>query len=316
MNKNLAIAIPTYNRAEILEENLRLMLPQIQKFAIPIYISDDSTNERTELIVKQIQREYPYIFYYKNNPALGHDHNCLYTLSLPSQSYIWYLGDSMIIQNDGVEKILTVIESQNPDFICFKEENRNIDIKNKIFSSSQEVLKELGWHLTMSGVTVYKKSNLKLMDFPVEQFRNFPQLAIIFYFFEENHSKLVWLNEKLIVGNVNKKSYWSKEVFSVFFNDLKLVLTNFPQRFSKADINAVLRDHSTKSKLFGYHSMVLMRISNVFNYQSYKLYHKKLKQYTNQNTFFLIFLSVFSKWLLAFFYEIVKRKINHKKKSK
>lgn len=303
MNKALAIVIPTYNRSEILEENLLLMLPQIEKFDIPVYISDDSSDNRTALIINKIHRKYPYIFYYKNNPSLGHDHNCLYTLSLPSQSYIWYLGDSMIIQNDGVEKILAIIKSHNPDFICCREENRSIDIKSKIFSSSKEVFKELGWHLTMSGVTIYKKSNLKLINFPLDKFRNFPQLAIIFYFFDENQSKLVWLNEKLIRGNLKKKSYWTHNVFSVFFDDLKSTLNNLPQKFNNNEVDAVIKAHSIKSQLFGIQNLLVLRISKSFNYKKLKEFSIDLKLYTDKNFVFLFLLSVFPSRLLGFIYK-------------
>jgi len=50
-NKRLSIAISSYNRSEILKENLLLMLDEIKEFSIPIYISDDSTNDDIERFV-------------------------------------------------------------------------------------------------------------------------------------------------------------------------------------------------------------------------------------------------------------------------
>jgi len=315
MNNALAVAIPTYNRSEILEENLRIMLPEIERFSIPIYISDDSKDRCTELMINKIKERYPYIFYHKNEPSLGHDQNCLFTLSLPSQSYIWYLGDAMIIKNGGIEKILAIIQSKNPDFICFKEENRNIDVKSNIFSSSKQVLNELAWHLTMSGVTVYKKSILKLDDFPLSRFKNFPQLAIIFYFFVENQSRLVWLNDKLIMGNLKKKSYWAANVFAVFFDDLRLTLNNLQQKFSTDEVDNVIKSHSIQSQLFGIQNFFVLRITKSFSYAKYKLYYKQLKLYTDKNSVFLFLLSIFPSSLLSliyntsrFFYRLFKKK--------
>jgi len=48
-NKRLAIAIPTYNRCEILREDLLLILPEIIEHSIAVYISDDSSNDDTRV---------------------------------------------------------------------------------------------------------------------------------------------------------------------------------------------------------------------------------------------------------------------------
>ena len=48
MNEKLGIVIPTYERSEILKENFVLMLEEIQKYSIPIFISDDSKDLKTE----------------------------------------------------------------------------------------------------------------------------------------------------------------------------------------------------------------------------------------------------------------------------
>jgi len=104
-NKKLAIAIPTYNRASIVKENILLMLNEIKRYSIPLYISDDSNNEETKLVVVDLKKEYDYIYYYKNQPGLGHDKNCIRTLALPNEEYIWYLGDSIIIEDGGIKNV-------------------------------------------------------------------------------------------------------------------------------------------------------------------------------------------------------------------
>lgn len=313
MNSILSIVIPTYNRPEILFYNLSYILEDLIEFSIPVYISDDSLDDKTLNAILELKKKHPPIFYLKNNPSLGHDKNCIRSLSLAKSDYIWYLGDSMIIKKGAIKKILSIIAGENPDFICFKEENRKINFATQSIYLSKEILSNLSWHLTMSGVTIYRKDMLQLDRFPVEKFKNFPQLALIFYNFINDQSKLVWLNEPLIFGNLKKESYWSKEVFSVFFHDFKNALTHLPQKFDENEIDKVVRDHSVKSQLFGYHSLVLMRINNVLNRTNFKLYYEDLKKYTDKSIFLYVCLLLFPRSVLAFFYKIIKKAFTTKK---
>ena len=68
-NKRLSIAIPSFNRADILKSNILMMLPEIKKFSIQIFISDDSNNDETQNMINEIQVEYESIFYSRNAPS-------------------------------------------------------------------------------------------------------------------------------------------------------------------------------------------------------------------------------------------------------
>ena len=53
MNSQLSISIPTFNRPKILESNLNILIPQAETYSVPIYISDDSSNNETKMIIKK-----------------------------------------------------------------------------------------------------------------------------------------------------------------------------------------------------------------------------------------------------------------------
>ncbi|MDO5614615.1 MAG: glycosyltransferase [Cruoricaptor ignavus] len=106
MNKQtLSITIPTYNRPEILEKTILSFIDESLLYDINVYISDDSTNNLTENLILKLQKTYPKfkIHYHKNPINLGHDKNCIKALSLSSQDYIWYLGDSCSINRGGTK---------------------------------------------------------------------------------------------------------------------------------------------------------------------------------------------------------------------
>ena len=285
MNTNLAIAIPTYNRAEILYENLVQIVPDLVQYDIPIYISDDSTNQATQIIIDNFKlKYYSNVFYAKNDPSLGHDRNCISTLNLPSARYVWYLGDAMIIRTDAIKKILGVIENDTFDFICFNAVGRKFNLESKTFLKPSELIEELAWHLTMSGITVYHESVIKSAEnYNLTLYKNFPQTAIILNYFAGGGKRLAWINEAFVEGNSKKESYWLKNIFDVFFDDLNTMAHNLSNTYTENQKNGIVRSHSEYTKIFGIHSLVKYRMLGFFNYKILRKQQLKLQQYTYTN---------------------------------
>ncbi len=279
-NSKLAIAIPTYNRAEILKENLLYMLEDIKKYNIPIYISDDSTNNDTKNMIAKIKNQYANIYYFHNGSSLGHDKNCFYTLNLPDEDYIWYLGDSIIIENGTISMILEIINKYKLDLIFINEETRNLDVKSGVMEDKNRVLLDLGWHLTLSGTTIYSKKNLyNIENIELTKVKNFPQFALIFKILN-NSNKVYWINDKKIFSNPQKKSYWNERVFETFISDWENVVASLSGNYEKNAISQCIINHSKYTELFGFESLLKMRSDNIFNKKKLNIYKDKLKMHS------------------------------------
>lgn len=293
MQTKLAIAIPTYNRAGMLHFNLLQILDELIAFEIPVYVSDDSTNEETASFIEELKRKHSLFYYRKNEVRLGHDLNCLSTISYPSETYVWYLGDSMIIKKGAIKKIIACVQDESYDFISCNAEGRNLSIEDNVYEFGNDVFRDLCWHLTMTGVTIYnKKKLLDLTNFEILKFKNFPQTAIIFEQFASKESKLLWINDKLIFNNPNKNSYWAHKVFEVFIDDFRNFLYNLPNYYSLKSKDKVLLQHSVQTGIFSYHSFVIYRTQLFFNYTIFKKYKNDFKKVTNANTQVLMIISL------------------------
>jgi hypothetical protein len=97
-NTKLAIAIPTFERAETVDANIRSLIPEIKDYSIPIYISDNSPDNKTEEVGYELKKHYEFLFCYKNTIDLGHDKNSFYVVQLPETDRIWLLGDSISLE--------------------------------------------------------------------------------------------------------------------------------------------------------------------------------------------------------------------------
>ena len=298
-NKKLAIAIPTYNRASILKENILLMLEEIRIYSIPIYISDDSVDNDTESIIAEVKKEYEYVYYYKNHPGLGHDKNCLRTLALPTEEYIWYLGDSIIIKHGGIKKVLEIIENKKYDFVAVNAENRNIDFTSRIYDEGNKLLVEIGWHLTMTSATIYSNRIHKLIErLDLVKCKNFPQTALIFESFAQGNSELFWINDRIIYGNKNKKSYWNNAVFDVFLIDWDFFISNLPSFYLNTNKKYVVQKHSEKTGLFTLMRFLDYRSKGIYSFQILLKYLKQIRFNSKVNIVLLMLISIAPKWLL------------------
>lgn len=264
MNDELSIAIPTFNRPEILYENLLFQLPELKKYEIGIYISDDSTNNETKKVVEDLSAEYPNIFYIKNNPSLGHDKNFLSTLELPSTNYVWLLGDSMTIESGAIGKVLNIIKINSPSIIGVNYKDR-IVVKNEVLRSGlkkeqESIFINFGWHLTLTGATIYSKDVIQsATSLDLLACKNFPQISLIFTYLNDSPS-FYWLEDNLLFSQGKKKSYWSGNIMDVFIHDLSRVVYKLPRKYGLESKNEFMRCHSKKSKLFTIRNLVKMRL--------------------------------------------------------
>lgn len=305
MQTKLAIAIPTYNRAEILQFNLLQIIDELIEFQIPVYISDDSTNEDTYIVINDLKKKHSLFYYRKNEIRFGHDLNCLNTISFPKEQYVWYMGDSMIIKKGAIKKILDVISVDTYDFISCNGEGRNLDVKSKVFTDANELLELLGWHLTMSGATIYNTISILDLKKELAKYKNFPQLAMIFVKFGLSKSSLYWINDKLVASNKNKKSYWSNGVFDVFLTDFKNFAQNLSEIYPDQQKTKLVLQHSIKTGMFSYHSFVKYRINGVFNFRVFVKYKKDIEKYTDCKYFYLFIIAIFPNRILRFLYNLV-----------
>ena len=261
-NSLLAIAIPTYNRCEILRENLQSMLPELLEYRVAVYLSDDSSDERTRQMADDIGAEYPLLVYRKNTPRLGHDANFAATLSMPVAEYVWYLGDSQFFVPGSLGKVLAALADVRPDF-CFVDASA-LDGSTRLIEgdSVHPFLLERTWYLTLTGATIFGRASRSL---PIPEtrwlrWRNFPQLGLILETCAVTSPRLLWLEPQMLSFNRKKKSsYWAKSAFSVFVGDWTAIIRSFPTLFTHEEQDCIIRSHGVNTGLFSVTSIVYLR---------------------------------------------------------
>ncbi len=298
MNKQLAISILTFNRTEILKNNLISLIREAKRFNIPIYISDDSDNSLTTKMIKSLKQDYQYLFYTKNNPSLGHDKNIISCLSSIETDYIWLIGDSIIINDNAISKVLNLIEKESPTIISCNCENRIIEIESSHIVDKDYVLENFAWHNTVTGTTIYSKKSLNnIKNLDLLECKNFPQISIIFNALNKDCS-FYWINEPLISANKEKKSYWHQNIFETFIDDLSQCIFYLPLDYSNNLKAKVVPMHALKAKIFDLSSLLMLRSQNILNFKKFKKYYKTFRNTSRTNLLLILIISIIPKSIL------------------
>jgi hypothetical protein len=111
----LTIAIPTFNRNEILKRLLEKLLPQLTS-AVRIVVIDNASDVPVRSTISGLLEEYPgaSIRLVRNLWNIGADANILRCFELCETEYLWVLGDDDEPLPDAVETVQKAIHD-NPD---------------------------------------------------------------------------------------------------------------------------------------------------------------------------------------------------------
>jgi abequosyltransferase len=294
-NSILSIVIPTFNRPEILKQNILEMLSEKIFFSIPIYVSDDSSDDRTKNMIFELQEDYEYLFYHKNITSLGHDKNIISTLKMAESEYVWLLSDSLTIKMGAIKHVLQIVAQYKPEIIGVNNVNRDFNIKSNFYNDKNKVLREFGWHLTLTGSTIYSRSAISTSNKIIQEVQqNFPHIALIF-----NHLALscsfYWINDRWTYSHEKKTSYWVKEMFQVFIDDWSNVIKNLPQSYDDDVKEEAIIEHSRKTKLFGLRSLVKARSMDAYNIRIFREYAKDLGEHSGLNIIILMVIAIIPK---------------------
>lgn len=114
MNKLLTIAIPTYNRATLLDQQLTWLAEAIKGYEsdCEILVSDNCSTDDTQVIIKKWQEILSNVTFNMNQHPenIGVMRNITYCLETPKTKYVWAIGDDDPIQNRAIAYVIDQIK--------------------------------------------------------------------------------------------------------------------------------------------------------------------------------------------------------------
>ncbi|MEH2405267.1 glycosyltransferase family 2 protein [Nostoc sp.] len=130
MQKLLTIAIPTYNRAELLNKQLVWLAQAIKAFEdeCEILVSDNCSTDNTQEVIQKWQLTLSNITFKsnKNSKNLGVVKNIMYCLNSTTTKYVWTIGDDDPIQDKAIAYVINKLrQHENLSLLFLNFSGRN-----------------------------------------------------------------------------------------------------------------------------------------------------------------------------------------------
>lgn len=126
----LGICIPAYKRPDQLLASVQSIIRSTGELAIPVFISDDSTDDTNITTVERLRALYPHIIHSRNEKNLGIDRNILKSVDICSCRYAWLLGEDDRLLPGAVSYVLGVIKHEDPPYLYVNY--KSVDASMKI----------------------------------------------------------------------------------------------------------------------------------------------------------------------------------------
>lgn len=126
----LSICVPTFNRADTLELLLESVYRQIgnHKEEVEVCISDNASTDRTAQVVEAYRQKLR-IRYHRHEHPIHVAINWNYAIGiLPTGEYVLMVGDDDIIINDGIHKMLEMIDTYQSDYYYLNHIHAQVNV--------------------------------------------------------------------------------------------------------------------------------------------------------------------------------------------
>lgn len=308
----LAVCVPTYNRAEMVEEMLLRCAEFYQKEELDVYFYDSSDNDNTQEVVSRYRTAYHNLYYRKLPPTI---HSNIKVLNIyrefsesESYEYLWICQDHIQLTEEGVHLIKRACEKEF-DLCVFDYWNVE-HIGKKVYTDINPFFYDCAWIMTSYMATVIRVSFLADTEWEAIYKRYTISRRI-------NHSHVALLFEQLSrkaefkaahipvsprhirVSSYRESAYWKREIFPVWCEYWPDMVRALPACYRKKD--EVIRKCGVNSGNLSRDAFVAYRKEKLYDFAIYQKYRKEWKILTDVPQLLLWLLAVAPSRLVGIF---------------
>ena len=268
MNGALSIALPTYNRAAILDVALKRLIATVAPYDIAILVSDNASDDDTTRIVEKHAASYPWLRYTRAVENMGPDANFESVLRRAESRYVWLLGDTYEIELDTLRRVLEIAESeQGFDAIVVDVEGRATHIPTNTYTDRDDLLLELGWHLTCMSALVLSRDLATNGSYFRYQNTSFIHVGVLLEYIAFKRPKVQWLSgggvRSLHIAGLTKTSVWEPYIFDVWIDRWIGFVFSLPPTYTLDSKLICALSHAQLTGLFSFRRLIKLRAAGL-----------------------------------------------------
>lgn len=312
MNKTkISLTIPTFNRADLLEQTLQSIIAQTSK-PHQVIVVDNASTDNTQQVVKKYQKHN--IKYHRNKKNLGMVGNYNQCIKLATGSHISFLhSDDLIAPNWHKTWHKTIIQNPTASIyhcsICVIDQNNQPKLvfhtfKKNLLIPQNQVIYQLTKHhcpvIAPTGATVFNLKTLKSVGPFIEKYKTEADIDIflkvikksnLYYqksvlFYHRSHPEQTFETRKQI-KTISQRLEKLKNYFKIikrFTKDQNFILENIFMSLCsinlylfKLQLNRVIGANRVAKKTFPWlwtqpkHYLKFIKIQTMFIFRAFKM---------------------------------------------
>ncbi len=291
----LSIYIPTSDRADYLKFCLNNIVNKAQRFNLKVFISDNFSQDSTEIVVNGFQKQYDNIFYYKQKQKISLDENQLFFLKVVDTRFCLMIADDDALELNGLETILYAIQNKpDIDLILLNAYHYSSDMQLRkypninynedvVMDDPRKLLKNNFFDMHFSTLVLNMVHAAKVN--PIKYYGTFhAYCGVAFEYLHAKYAKaglcsILLLSEPTIMLRDGEKTY-SKETISVYykrFPSFFLRLPEFYRKEAKIKLRQLAKNNVTTTFLIRQKMQGTLALGNIKETFEYLSTFQKLK---------------------------------------
>ncbi len=230
----LTIAIPTYNRAPLLDRLLSTLFDQIQSDSrVELIVSDNASPDDTAAVIQRFRAIGRPFRYLRNAENIGPDRNILQCFEQATGRYVWIFGDDDMLEPDGLATVLTHLSADEYDLVYvsargykgpYVPKSHSVSREVQIFHRQEEFARRLHVMFTFISANIVNKdrvSELRSEPFGALSGTSLGHLAWLYTALDSLRKGLI-IKDELVAALMDNSGGYS--VFEVFGPNYKSIL--------------------------------------------------------------------------------------------
>jgi hypothetical protein len=113
----LAIAIPSHNRARMLERVVAAILPTCDALGVDVHVSDNGSTDDTPAACARLAALSPRFHCRRHDPAIPIERNLMAAMALSAAEYTWEVGDDDCVLPAALVEVAALLSTRRPSAI-------------------------------------------------------------------------------------------------------------------------------------------------------------------------------------------------------
>lgn len=271
----LSINILTYNRADFLKETVLSFISEVEKYNIPIYISNNCSTDNTIEVVEALKQIYPNIILNTNSENIGFDRNAVAVVNMSQSQYCWLFSDDDAVKEGAIETVIKRLE-EGYDLLIVNASDYDKDLvveRKHSFGKDKDLKYDKGQHqqlfddmvmyTTFLGCLVISKTLWQTVAKEKYYGTAFIHLGSIFEYIV-NH-RAYYISEPYIKMRADNSS-WLK-------NKFKILNFTLPQTFSYlTDYDEAIKlRHANTRQIYSVKDLIRYKGEGQFSQKEYQM---------------------------------------------